>query len=259
MRSPAEVARALELCARGLNDCEISRRTGIPRGTIRDWRHGKVPRQDTVTGTRLGRNPCPVCYGMVHTLLSSSYAYLLGLYLGDGTITAGPRSVFRLKIFLDLRYPAIVEACGDAMGSIFLTKVGRRESHDPRYPDGGMAVVYSYSKHWPCVFPQHGPGMKHTRSIVLTDWQEEVLRLFPDHLLRGLIHSDGCRSMNRVQKRRYSYPRYMFSNKSDDILDIFTRACDQIGVAWTRSRRDCISVARTVDTARLDTFIGPKR
>jgi hypothetical protein len=29
---------ALALIAGGLNDCEVARRTGIPRTTIRDWR-----------------------------------------------------------------------------------------------------------------------------------------------------------------------------------------------------------------------------
>jgi hypothetical protein len=43
MRAQEEVALALALVAEGLNDCEIGRRTGIPRGTIRDWRHGKTP------------------------------------------------------------------------------------------------------------------------------------------------------------------------------------------------------------------------
>ncbi|HEV8373977.1 MAG TPA: helix-turn-helix domain-containing protein [Actinomycetota bacterium] len=38
MRSREEVALVLGLARQGLNDCEIARRTGIPRGTVRDWR-----------------------------------------------------------------------------------------------------------------------------------------------------------------------------------------------------------------------------
>ena len=34
----------------------------------------------------------------------------------------------------------------------------------------GMTEVKSYSKHWPCLFPQHGPGRKHGRPIVLEEW-----------------------------------------------------------------------------------------
>jgi hypothetical protein len=34
----------------------------------------------------------------------------------------------------------------------------------------GYTSVVSYWKHWPCVFPQHGPGPKHRRRIELADW-----------------------------------------------------------------------------------------
>ena len=56
--------------------------------------------------------------------------------------------------------------------------------------------AYSYSNAWPCLFPQHGPGKKHLRRIVLTRWQERSVRRAPELLLRGLIHSDGCRFVN---------------------------------------------------------------
>jgi hypothetical protein len=32
----------------------------------------------------------------------------------------------------------------------------------------GCTEVASYSKHWICLFPQHGPGRKHDRRIELT-------------------------------------------------------------------------------------------
>src|SRR5690348_16873886 len=31
--------------------------------------------------------------------------------------------------------------------------------------------IQSYWMHWPCLLPQHGPGRKHERPIVLTDRQ----------------------------------------------------------------------------------------
>ena len=34
-----------------------------------------------------------------------------------------------------------------------------------------VLVAKSTSKHWPCLFPQHGPGRKHTRKIELEQWQ----------------------------------------------------------------------------------------
>jgi hypothetical protein len=43
----------------------------------------------------------------------------------------------------------------------------------------GCTEVTSFSKHWPCLFPQHGPGKKHERRIELTPWQQELVDLDP--------------------------------------------------------------------------------
>ncbi len=110
------------------------------------------------------------------------------------------------------------------------------------------------------MFPQHGPGPKHKRQIELADWQAAIAAEHPDLLLRGLIHSDGWRGSNRVtvRGRTYTYPRYQFTNVSEDILGIFARACDLCGVTWRRMNWQTISVARRDDVARLDRVIGLK-
>jgi hypothetical protein len=109
------------------------------------------------------------------------------------------------------------------------------------------------------MFPQHGPGRKHLRSIVLRPWQEEIaLTGHPEMLLRGLIHSDGYRGMNRI-KGRYEYPRYSFSNRSEDIRGIFIEACRRVGITAKPNGPWQVSVSRRPDVALLDTFIGPKR
>jgi hypothetical protein len=104
--------------------------------------------------------------------------------------------------------------------------------------------------------------MKHTRPIILEDWQRAIgIGLFPGLFLRGLIHSDGCRVTNSVKKpdKTYTYPRYLFVNESDDIRNLFTEACDAIGVAWRPTKRTTLSVARREAVTRLDQFVGPKR
>ena len=125
----------------------------------------------------------------------------------------------------------------------------------------GAVDVSAYSRQWPCLFPQHGPGPKHRRQIELTAWQQAIVDRDTPFLLRGLIHSDGSRSMNRVVSngRRYEYPRYTFSNVSDDIKRIFCDACDALGIEWRRMNAKNISVARRASVARLDEFVGPKR
>jgi len=128
----------------------------------------------------------------------------------------------------------------------------------------GMTEVKSYSKHWPCLFPQHGPGMKHTRKIELAQWQQVIVDRYPGDFIRGLIHSDGYRGMNRVCRiladgdHWYEYPRYLFSNKSKDILGLCGTALDRLGVEWRFSRPDVISVAKKEAVALLDAFVGPK-
>jgi hypothetical protein len=128
----------------------------------------------------------------------------------------------------------------------------------------GCTEVMSYSRHWPCLFPQYGPGRKHMRKIELEPWQRTIVMGNPGHFARGLFHSDGYRGINRVRAHRaegdrwYEYPRYLFTNESSDILGLCGETLDQLGVAWRFSRRNAISVARREAVARLDEFVGPK-
>lgn len=120
----------------------------------------------------------------------------------------------------------------------------------------GCHELYSHSKHWICMFPQHGRGRKHERPIVLADWQQRVVDRFPAPFIRGLVHSDGCRVLNRVNDT--PYPRYHFSNVSDDIRALFGRACDLLGVEWRQNNWNQLSVAKRDSVRLLDQFIGPK-
>jgi hypothetical protein len=255
MRPLEDVAAVLELGARDLHASEIARRTGIPRATVRDWLAGRIPRRAARNG-----DSCGTCGAPSHRFpdLPAAYVYLLGLYLGDGCISAHPRNVYRLRVNLDLRYPGIVDACEEAIREV---NPGRRvhrlmrRSNITGSAEFSLVEVSSYSKAWPCLFPQHGPGRKHHRLIELADWQRELVARHPEHLLRGLVHSDGCRFIN--SGRKWRHPRYSFSNRSDDILRIFRDACDRLGLHWTNAGHT-VYVSRVADVAVLDRFIGPK-
>ncbi len=54
----------------------------------------------------------------------------------------------------------------------------------------------------------------------------------PEQFIRGLIHSDGSRFINRVRVKgkTYEYARYNFSSASDDIRSLFTATCDLLGI-----------------------------
>jgi hypothetical protein len=253
MRPPEQVRIVVGLAASGKTPPTISRETGIPRSTVRDWLGGRLPngRADVA---------CVDCGAQQHWFdeLPPAYVYLLGLYLGDGCISAHRRRVYRLRLFFDARYPEILDAGEAAVRSVFprnrinrLMRSGGYANSSPR----SNVEVSVYSKTLPCLFPQHGPGRKHERPIVLAEWQRELVARHPELLLRGLIHSDGCRFVNTG--RNWRHPRYSFSNRSEDILKIFCDACDLLGVRWTTAPRT-VYVSRVRDVAVLDEFIGPK-
>ena len=128
----------------------------------------------------------------------------------------------------------------------------------------GCQEVASCSRHWPCLFPQHGLGKKHLRQIELTVAASDRRPSFPGEFARGLFHSDGYRGVNRVRRvladgdHWYEYPRYLFSNKSTDILGLCGQALDRLGVEWRFASWNMISVAKREAVARLDEFVGPK-
>lgn len=244
MRSPAEVALVKQLAEQGCNKSEIARRVGISRWTVHNWLAGGTP------NFHRPRSACPVCTGRPWQLPQAEYAYLLGLYLGDGCLSEHPRQVYRLRIVCSARYPDLMAQCEAAMAKVLPSKVGH-------VPKEGCVEVSSYSKHWICLFPQHGPGRKHERRIDLAPWQQEIVDLDPRPLVKGLIHSDGCRVLNWVNGT--PYPRYHFTNVSPDIRAIFGRACDQLGIEWRQNNRVSLSVARRDSVALLDEFVGPKR
>lgn len=228
----------------------ISQLTGVSTRTVTDWLAGRVPRR---ARTRSG---CVRCGGghQLGALDPAAYAYLLGLYLGDGYIAAHPRGVFRLRISLDPRYPEIIASCAQAIKAVLASAHVATQKRSG--PWGKWIEIGSYSKSWPCLFPQHGAGRKHERAIELADWQVALVAQAPEQFLRGLIHSDGCRFEN-TGRGGWRAPRYSFCNRSEDILALFCWACELLDLHWTEAG-DTIYVSRVADVARMDEFIGPK-
>jgi Homeodomain-like domain len=140
--------RALDLIAAGVNDCEVSRRLGVARTTVRHWRWAK----------ERDAPPRALCWRCWHPtrpveLIAADYAELLGLYLGDGHISPMPRTK-RLRLSLDAKYPTIVADAEALLRRAFPEcRVGRVVA------DGGSTVVlWVYHGHLSCLFPQHGPA-----------------------------------------------------------------------------------------------------
>ena len=152
-RPPSDVKPVFAFHAAGMATAQIARRTGIPRSTIRYWLE---------QGPQYAERTAPSCEpcGRIGTLPVGPYAYLLGLYLGDGCLSEMQRRVYRLRITLDKKYPGIIDECGRAMSLVLPNKVGKINRP-------GCFEVYPDSKHWSCLFPQHGRGVKHLRRMDL--------------------------------------------------------------------------------------------
>ena len=256
VRSLETVTSALRASDAGVPDAENAARHGVAVKTIRRWRR-EYQRRGRPRGQTHVAPPCPRCDGA--DLDPSAYAELLGWYLGDGHISRGRREVHNLHVYNDRRYPEDNRRIADLMRRV---KPGGRPH--VRLVPGCVVTTVSW-KHWPCLFPQHGPGRKHERPIVLEDWQRAIVERHPADFLRGLFHSDGSRVRNWAtrmvagERKRYDYPRWQFTNVSDDIRGLCGWALDLAGVAWRQSNHKTLSVSRRADVARLDALIGPKR
>lgn len=239
---------AAEALAGGQTLSEVSRRLGVSRSTLRDWRDHPDPKVCLTDCPRCTNGPLP----------SADYAHLLGLYLGDGCLSALKKDVYSLRIACDDKYPRLIDEAAGAIAVIH----PNRPVH--RVQAVGYTSVVSYWKHWPCLFPQHGPGPKHRREIWLTEWQTRLVAEEPGFFLRGLFNSDGCRVANWTTRpvagvlKRYEYPRYQFSNESADIMALCQWALDLVGIPWRMPRRNVLSVARREAVAALDQYVGPK-
>jgi hypothetical protein len=244
--------RVKRLSATGLSDYKVAALTGVPRATVLRWRRrNDPPRAKLLKPPGVGWRPPD----------AAVYCYLLGSYLGDGNVMHRPPNGWTLRIACDQRYPAIIDEITTAAAATFpggrptrrAASTGASDVIDICHPGIGPA------------FPQHGPGRKHLRPIVLTDWQRELTHEHPGALIRGLIHSDGCRAQNRFKTKlpsgriaEYHYVRYFFSNLSADIRRMFVEHCQLLGIRVTQSNHRNLSVSHRDSVAILEELVGPK-
>lgn len=251
--------KALDLLDSGANGADVARRLNVPRGTVSYWLHMERSKRNICPGTRTPS--CHRCDGV--GLAGADYVYLLGLYLGDGHISQPTQHrVPSMMITLDDCWPGIQDEAEAAIHKVF------PDNATCRVRKPGCRNIKVYSKHLLCLFPQHGPRRKHEREIALEVWQQELVDANPWPFVRGLVHSDGCRIINWTTRmvggvrKRYEYPRYWFTNVSDDIRQLYTDTLDKLGIEWTHCTRAGkeynISVARRASVALMDAHVGPK-
>ncbi len=237
--------RARQTSHRGrLNDCAIARLTGIPRGTVRDWR--REPPESLVRA-----DPSSPC-GTLHdfdALPEAAYTYLLGMYLGDGWIS---RSVERGGC----EYPA-TRNTRPSSTDVAKQRHGHSEADRVDGEAEGQLLGHQF------VFESLALSVASTRTRSQAPQTHRVGSLAAGHRRprdRGI--RPGADSQRRVPSRRERSRghsvRYHFSNRSEDIIGLFTAALDLLGITWTRSDDHTVSIYRKEATAMLDEFVRPK-
>jgi hypothetical protein len=86
------------LLSEGLNDRQTAELSGVAQNTVGRWRRSWPPIE--------------IRWRPAH---EPAYAYLLGLYLGDGWLSVNHRGGVVLRVALDLAYGRIVDDCWAAM------------------------------------------------------------------------------------------------------------------------------------------------
>ena len=202
---------------------------------------------------------CPRCDGV--PLDEPAYAYLLGLYLGDGCINAANR---------ERAYTRCPSSAADAWPGLIRRRSAPCEAVRPCSKvfyvaaEAGMTEVQELLE--ALAVPVSAARAGHEahqedRAQPVAAGHRGPLsrRLRPGAVPLGRLpgHEPGAAGAGR-RRHWYEYPRYLFSNKSKDILGLCGAALDRLGVEWRFARPDMISVAKKEAVARLDEFVGPK-
>ena len=242
----------MALIAQGLDVSTVARLIGVPRSTVGNWRHGRAVEYHRRLGTANSR---------WRPLDTAQYAYLLGVYLGDGCLSIGRSRGCDPGRVTGFRVPRDRHGGRSGHGSGFPADVCAPRHAKGRQLDGGPTQPPSP----PLRLPPARPRPQAHPPIELTGWQRDLTHAHPRELLRGLIHSDGCRCVNRFKTKlpsgriaEYEYPRYFFSNLSADIRRIFCEHCELLGIRCTQSNPRNVSISHRKSVALLDEFVGPK-
>lgn len=213
-----------ELYEAGFGKSEIARKTSIPRSTIKGWLNKKTKEyiKQLKTETILD-----IKEYLDNEQLKSAYSYIFGVYLCDGYVyKIQKHNSFRLRLYNDVKYPENTKEWAEKLSVILPNnKITIKLDKNTK-----SAVVNCYSNKLAILFPQNGKGKKHERKLYLEDWQKEIIDEYPEMFIRGCFQSDGCIYDHKWKKGNKLYRKYVFVNKSEDIIDFFLYALNLIGI-----------------------------
>lgn len=218
----------------------LSKKYNIPRGTLSYWyKKDKIEPEFKIDLNEYLKDK------------KQEYSYILGIYLGDGTISRISGG-YKIRIFLDSVYYNIVEECSNNLKILF--PKNKVSIHKEKC---NMYIITLYSNLLPKLFPQFGKGLKHNRNIILEKFQLDNINNI--QLIKGLFHSDG--SLYKAKIGKYEYFFYNFTNMSKDIIDIYCDALSDMNIKYKLNFNSDVyrvNIYKKVDFAKLYYLIGTK-
>jgi hypothetical protein len=243
MRPAQEFNEVQRLTAGGMNDCAIARRTGIPRPTVRDWRC-----RPQIRPRERASSACNIDHDF-SALPKTAYSYLLGLHFGDGCIARNGR-VWRLRIILDKKYPAIIDRC---RGAIDVLMPGQRAAVLQRARS--CVEVSLYSNTGPASYPSTAPA-RSTQDA--SRWSRGSRRWSTTPRKSSSPVSSTATAVASSPTTVGSGACLITSRTDPKTSSGFTAALDALDIPLTRPDWRTIAIYRKAATARLDEFVGPK-
>lgn len=255
MLDNAKYEAVMEMLSTGIKISEIALATGINRSTISNWkqRNGRNLIKTVSHDGEGADRYLKTFIGDMNESRRLDYSYLLGLYLGDGCIYKLPKT-YKLTITLDKKYGALNDYTISAFSRFFEKPayVFDRSLHGR----GNAIDIITHSCTLPVIFPQHGIGRKHDRSIELSEWQLSLID--SASIVKGLIMSDG----SIYVESRNAYTNLNFTNKSEDIIRILEKFLTELGIEFNthlkKNGKFMTTICRQDAVKRLISLIGTK-
>jgi DNA-binding transcriptional regulator WhiA len=237
------IDKVLEDYKIGKNKSQLEKDYGVPRGTIRYWINNEdkiyKDKQENKNVDTIVKEICE---------RKAEYNYILGLYLGDGSITSNKMS-YRLRITQDNKYPLSIIDIKNKMNTFFNKEATLING------DGKCCVITIFDKNLPLYFPQHDTGKKHDRPILLSDYQRDNIDYL--NLMSGLWMSDGS-----FYKTARGYEAYNFTNKSTDIIALFEECLNNFGIRYRKRMKKnevwIVEITKKSEIVKMKEIVGMK-
>jgi hypothetical protein len=158
MHPPRLREQAVRMMDSGIPFGEICRALGLPRGTVGHWFYGERARRHREAPP--GRTRCARCRpvpGLPDD--ARAYAYLLGLYLGDGHLVTRAK-VPALRVYCADAWPGLIGECEKAMLAVLAKGVQRVHHRDA----SGCRAIHDIGR---ACFPSTG---RDTNTIDPSAW-----------------------------------------------------------------------------------------